>query len=914
MTVASDIERDPTLSPVCELSQVDRLVGYGGKAHHLARMLQLGFPVFNGFVVTDRAFQEFLDTNDLRLPIAELCEGIELSDPVGIQQISQSIKRLVVGAVVPDTLLHQMRTQWHALLPGKTLVVRSSAVGEDSQQASFAGQLDSILDVDSMESLSSALVHCWASYWSERSLFYQRGRGVPLNGMGVLVQEQAKSKYSGVLFTVSPDPTCGGGDSMVLEYCQGLGAALVSGEINPARILVRREDLSRHDLAHLDSIDADANRLGDETVSSLARWGLKLEQLFGGPQDIEWTLDSDNRLFLLQSRAISVPIDSSSGTVVAHERRSVIWSNANVNENFPEPICPLLYSIAREGYYHYFRNLGLAIGLSESRVRAMEDPLQQIIGVHGARMYYNLSSIHACLRMAPYGDRLTESFNSFVGAERVAATDDRPNWRGFGRKRMPQLAEFCRILVTSLWRSLWLSSGVTRFERKVDQFASSTDPDALDEKGLAELRMDFRGFLEIRCRQWVSASLADAAAMLSYGMLKRFLNEQFPNEDLASLHNTLLKGLPDLASNQPVIGLWELSRQIHNTPGLTELFAQRDSRDVLHELRDRDDWMDFRDKFTNYLDQCGFRCSGELMLTVPSFQENPAALLEILQAYALLEGESPADRLLEQERQRQCETQQMLKLLRRKGMLRFLPWPSRATQARLLLIWTQRAIAFRERARLKQALLYSRCRRIVLAIGDHMTRLGVVDESSDIFFLTFREIDDLLAGSSMFPADTGTLVRLRKSAHEVASHLNPPDTFELPEGAYFTAEPPFADVEDGRWNPNEQESDTELRGVGACGGTITAPAAILQDVSEFHLLQEGDVLVTRQTDPGWGPLFFLIRGLVIERGGMLSHGAILAREYGIPTVVAVPDATRKITHGQTLTVNGDRGIVQLSQE
>jgi pyruvate,water dikinase len=154
------------------------------------------------------------------------------------------------------------------------------------------------------------------------------------------------------------------------------------------------------------------------------------------------------------------------------------------------------------------------------------------------------------------------------------------------------------------------------------------------------------------------------------------------------------------------------------------------------------------------------------------------------------------------------------------------------------------------------------------------------------------------------------LVRLREEGHARQSALVPPDSFELAAGSYLPLGGPAAA------GPNEASvvaNGTELCGVGACGGRVTAPAAILQDVSEFRLLRQGDVLVTRQTDPGWGPVFFLIKGLVIERGGLLSHGAILAREFGIPAVVGVREATRRIAPGQTLFVNGDRGVVQLAR-
>lgn len=971
---------------ISPLSQAGGVRQVGGKAHHLSLMLNEGLPVFPGFVVTDQAFQEFLSVNQIRKPIATLVEQIDYRNPASLQQTSASIRRLVQSSSVPEHLADEMFQQWHEQLPGRTLIVRSSAVGEDSQQASFAGQLDSILNVRSEHELITALLTCWASYWSERSLFYQRGRGISLAGMGVLVQEQAKSAISGVLFTISPD--VGLSDSaecMTLEFCRGFGSALVSGEINPGRLIVARPKKpsehsgkqSNSDTLTLESsgdADTDAAMLKDEVVSSLVSYGLKLEKRFDGPQDIEWTVDEEGRLFLLQSRSITVSADSrpaaegrtaADGRQAAGQRQekekvanSVLWSNANVNENFPDPVSPLLFSVASTGYYHYFRNLGLAIGISPNRLQAMERPLQQIIGLHGARMYYNLTSIHACLRMAPYGERMTELFNNFVGADRIATTDHHLDWERFGHSRIKQFGEVCRIATKVGWRAMRLSSGVAEFEATVDQFALKTRPELLPQKSLPELLRDLRQFIEIRSHRWTNASLADAAAMLSYGMLKRFLNNQFPDKDLASLHNTLLKGLPDLASNKPVIGLWELSRQIQGNSDLLEIFTQHSAEQVWHAIQHQPVFSNFRSAFERYLDESGFRCSGELMLTVPGFQENPVALIEILKAYSILRGESPAERLLEQESQRITQTNQLMKSLARRSWFRFWPWPTSVIQARCLLNWTQRSIALRERARLKQAMLYSRLRQIVLAIGNHLVPMGFLAERDDVFFLEYLEIDQLLSKISTIE-DTPTsmplnqsdptpasesrairestleLIRRRRSEHRQQSQLQPPDTFEFPEGCSYASSDRqqscgelhsvkgLAESRDScnrsaqhptdATNPDAL-TDSYLKGIGACGGTITAQAAVLHDVSEFSRLSQGDILVTRQTDPGWGPLFFLIRGLVIERGGMLSHGAILAREYGIPTVVGVANASQKIAHGQTITVNGDRGIVQLSHE
>jgi pyruvate,water dikinase len=901
----------------------------GGKAYNLGRMIRLGLPVPQGVVVTDRAFQEFLDDNDLRTPIAALLEDLDPRKPKTFQITAKAIRNRILSTSIPTAAMESIRTLLAATLPGATLIVRSSAVGEDSLQAAFAGQLDSYLYVNSDRALEQAILGCWASCWSERCLSYQFAKGIHLTGMGVVVQELVPSRISGVLFTRHPESSSAENDSLIAEYCFGHGDALVSGRINPGQLLISRTNDQWRVFSKPEQDDRthDDRLIDDRLISILKSAALRLEAEFGSPQDIEWTVDPVGELYLLQSRPITVHRTASAGSTqstalhlpetrqtscessVTRKGPSVVWSNANVNENYPSPISPLLYSIASAGYYHYFRNLGLAFGISPQRVQAMEYSLRNIIGVHGARMYYNLTSIHAVLGMAPLGESLIEWFNSFVGTTGTARSPNAAPWHTFRRNRLTNLMELCRIALKTTLQLWSLPRRVATFERTVTDFAAHTVPRDLPDRTLLELLDDLRSFMDIRCHQWTNAATADAAAMVSYGILKQMLRMDFPDQDASSLHNTLLKGLPDVVSSVPITRLWELSRLVLEDAELMKLFNAKENTELLDEICREDRFTRFRAQLNAFTEDWGFRCSGELMLTVPSFQENPAALLDVLRAYLEREGESPGERLQRQACERAKETARVLKTLKRRKLVSWLPWPTRSSLLGLVLRWAQKSITLRERARLKQALLYSRCRRIALEIGNKLVPLGLLDDRDDVFYLTFPEIECLLAGSAMFPHQTKEVVKIRKVAHAELSRTLTPDTFELTEGSYLTA--------DDRPSPTpseviENRDPLELSGIGVCGGRVTARAAILNDLSELHRLTEGDVLVTRQTDPGWALVFFLIKGLVMERGGMLSHGAILAREYGIPTVVAVKDATRRIAQGQTVLVNGDRGVVQLT--
>jgi rifampicin phosphotransferase len=824
-------------APVLPLHMAAAPALVGGKACGLHRLLQVGVMVPPGVVITTAATGGFS------------------------------------SETIPDDVWAAIADAWRGL-GADTVIIRSSAVGEDSRNASFAGQLESIADVSNERELREAVLACWRSGSSARVHAYETSRRHELRGVAIIIQRQIRACLSGVLFTQDP----AGSDGALLEYCAGAGEKLVSGRVNPGRLVVDPAGVI-HCLATMSD-----GALADDTARALAREGKRIAETFGAPQDIEWTIDEAGTLWFVQARPITV------GARARHAERTILWSNANVNENFPDPISPLLYSVAAPGYYYYFRNLGRAFGLSRRRLEAIDDPLRHIIGVHGARMYYNLTSIHAVLRAAPFGEALAGAFNQFVGAGEVAPDEGHgPGWRNW---RSAQVLELARMGVSIAWQYAFVSRRIAEFEQTVDEYARTTEPSMLSRLTRAQLLERLRGFTRIRRHRWTNASLADAASMVCYAGLKAYLRRALPGEDQQALHNTLLKALPGLVSSMPAIELWKLSRAIRADREMSALFACELPDAVLAALRRNPAFRTFGRALDAYLENWGFRCSSELMLTAPSFQEDASPLVGILRSYAEHDGESPETRLERQRAERVNETARVLRLV---------GW-RRALVLRVLLGWTKAAIQLRERARLKQALLYSRLRRVALAAGDDMCSEGRIERREDVFMLTMEELDALLSGSEMFP-DVRAPIETRRRAHAKLAAMRPPDTFTLAEGAYLDA----SELRDRTSAPN----GSVLTGTSACGGRTTARATVLSDVTEAHRLRPGDILVTRQTDPGWGPVFPLVSGLIMERGGMLSHGAIIAREFGIPSLVGVADATRLIPSGALVCLDGDRGSVRV---
>lgn len=882
-----------------DLAEASNLSAVGGKALNLGRLQRLRMPGAPGCVITSHAFEGHLHRAGL---LEEMRSEVDMLQTLGreeVRALAQRWQAAIRETPLADELVALLRERVAAL--AEPLAVRSSAVGEDSGGASFAGQLDTVLNVTDFDGVLAAVKKVWASAYSEHCLQYARTKGQFLSGMGVVVQQQVQAQLAGVLFT--REPTDAQSETMLLEYCEGLGERLVSGQTNPGRVTISRALDGTEPLTLVETGDepvlSEAQQRHLLTLRDLA---LSLEEQFGGLQDIEWALDADGSLLILQARPITQFVPNSG---LPRRLRGPVWgpqtswSNANVAENFPHPLTPLLYSIVRQGYSAYFRELARGFGFSPKLVLAKQRAFDNIVGVHGGRLYYNLSSIHDVILLAPGGKALARYFNEFTGASAYPGAEPEKESLFFRAARLSKIA------AATTWRYLTVHSRVHRFERRVIQYAQDTHPHRLEKATPEQLDDALKGFLNLRLRQWNDAALADTAAMTCYGLLQRMLKPWSKAGE--ATHNDLLKGLPGLISSEPVNKLWNLAEDVGKCQRIKTVLLRASAPEVWEDLKaapkDSPEGH-FRAKFEAYLETWGFRSSEELTLVFPTPHENPAPTLRILQMYLREDARGPQELSEKQAVQREAATEALSNQM--SGRLAWVPLLSAASRFRILLSATQGAIALRERARFKQALLYTRLRHVLLAIGDELVARGLIAANEDVFYLPVDEVGPVLNGNYPYPETLKSIIATRKTAHEKANAQQPPDSFTSPAGQFWVAQEAA--------HATASVSEGAIMGTSACGGKAHGKAAVILDVSQADQIEAGDILVTRQTDPGWASVFFLVKGLVIERGGMLSHGAIIAREYGIPALVGVPEATRRIKHGQTVTLDADAGVIDAGAE
>jgi pyruvate,water dikinase len=801
----------------------------GAKAFHLSKMMKSGYPVPEGFVILSNAFDHFAENKT------------ELS---------------------PD-FLNELETELKTIGAEKYMV-RSSAIGEDGAESSFAGQLSSFISSSQKEDIIAHIYSCWKSYDNENVKTYQDKTGKQLNGMAVVVQTLIEPDYAGVIFTRNPSNET----ELLIEYVEGHAEKLVSGEVNPMSF----------------TASITSNTIVNNTPIPFKdgiKQAKKLEHFYGFPLDIEWAI-KNNVFYIVQSRPITTNAKS----------KKIYWSNTNVNENYPDALTPLLYSIARDSYYHYFKNLSKLFQIPDAKIAALESSYANVIGAFGCKMYYNMSSIHEIISASPFSGTLGKSFDNFVG---YAESEKIEKKIGVGNK--------LKFIQAVFKFNSKLETTVTDFETLASEYAEKVDAAI----SFDELRLCFHAFIEIRMHSWYKASLADFFAMLYHGILGKYC-KKFYGSEAEGIHNKLIQAIPGLISSNPIILIYKIKCAIRKNEMVYTQFNSLSALDFYQWLNESSNELEIKNLIQDYIDNWGYRCSGELMLTTKNYCEEPEKFIELLKQYDSLPDSDPEALIALKFEERNSHIADFKKRIYSKNGILFPLSFIQIGVLNLLIHLAIKGIASRERVRLKQALLYFKFKQLINKSGIEFQKRNLLNHADDIFYLRYQEIVEHFSTSDMFASSINKRITTVREAFELNKNIQFPDDFSSYLGEY-----PIADKLNRQKNEN-QNSENAIVGLSVCGGIIKGRAKVLSSVMEASKLELGDILVTRQTDPGWVVVFPLISGLIVERGGMLSHGAIVSREFGIPAIVGVENATLKIKDNDLILLNADTGEITIVNE
>lgn len=886
---------------VIDLSELDRssVALAGGKASRLGELVRMeGIRVPSGFCVTTDAFLRFValasrvddrlarlspraseehdrsltrEEHDWSLALKARAGIAELSKAdAGIAELSAELRRALEDAEIPGDLAAAITAAVEELGAGTAYAVRSSATAEDLPDASFAGQHESYLNVVGPSAVVEHVRRCWVSLFADRAVAYRLRHGVDHRQvrMAVVVQRMVPARAAGVLFTA--DPVTSHRKVAVVEANFGLGDALASGRTCADRYEVRSGTIMTRSIAQTRLADdvSEAGEPGrptgrvtpaltDPQVEQLARLGRRIEAHFGEPQDIEWCL-ADGEFWIVQSRPITTlfPIPE------AADRDNHVYVSVGHGQMMTGAMRPLGVSVWQ---------LTAMVPMHEADGRLFVDVTERLAspGTRGP-----------LLEVMGRGDpliadalrTLVEREDGFLPSRPDEGPGEPPRWAAPAEidtdpAIVAGLIERDRASVAALERDIRMKSGPELFEFLLEAFE------------------EHRRVLGDRLSHQAIMAGMQAAWWLG-DRLEAWLGER-------DAVDTLTLSAPGNVTSEMGLALLDVADAIRPHPQVVAFLRHVDPLDggaFLDELPGLRGGPEARRAFRDYLERYGMRCAGEIDITTPRWSEQPAALVPALLNNVDTFGPGEAGRRFE--RGRALAEAKQRELLER---LEHLPDGLRKAEETCRMIDRLRTFAgYREYPKYGIVSRYLIYKRALLAEARRLVREGVLRESQDSFYLTFHELQEAVSTRST----SQELIDRRQKAFRAHQALTPPRVITSDGEAIA-----------GAYRRDDLPADA-LIGLAVSSGTVAGRARVISDIARADL-EPGDILVTTYTDPSWTPLFPALAALVTEVGGLMSHGAVIAREYGLPAVIGVEDATRLISDGQRIQVNGSRGYVQI---
>ncbi|WP_405020917.1 phosphoenolpyruvate synthase [Kitasatospora sp. NBC_00070] len=867
---------------VLDLQELDatRVADVGGKAAHLGELSRIGgIRVSDGFCVTTDAFRRVMADAPAIDDLLDELAHLGPDDREAVQVLGARIRRTVEETVVPDELAAAVTGALVRFGAQDAYAVRSSATAEDLPTASFAGQQDTYLNVVGPAEILRHISRCWASLFTERAVTYRQRGGIDHRTvrMAVVVQRMVLPQASGILFTA--DPVTGHRKVATVDAGFGLGEALVSGLVNPDVFKVRGGEVVDRTIAAkrvaVQPLPGGGTRevaigpeqqerpaLTDAQAVRLVELGRRIEAHFGRPQDIEWCLvDDDFRI--VQSRPITTlfPVPRSD------DRENHVYVSVGHGQMMTDPMKPLGLSMwqltamvpMHEAGGRLFVDVAPRLASPVSRAGLLEvlgrgDPLVRDALETVLERGDLVPSLPDPSPAQPPSDHPADH-PSDESEQDPARTDPAV---------VAELIERSRASVAALERGIRGKTGPALFDFLLAAFE--------EHKRVLSDPLNIQAIMTaMEATWWLNDKLQE------------WLGEK-------SAADTLTLSAPDNITSEMGLELLDVADVIRPHPEVVAFLQGVQDDGFLDELPKLAGGTEARDAIEAYLDRYGMRCAGEIDITRPRWRERPGTLVPAILDNVRNFEPGAAERRFEQGRQKAEQKEQDVL-----ARLRALPDGDRKADRTKRMIDQVRAfIGYREYPKYGIISRYFVYKQALLAEAGRLVQAGVLAERADVFHLTFQEFHDLVRSRQL----DGGLIERRKEEFRSYHALTPPRVLtsdgEALSGAYRRD-----DVPDGA-----------LVGVPVSAGTVEGRARVVLDMAAADL-ESGDILVTTFTDPSWSPLFVGIAGLVTEVGGLMTHGAVIAREYGLPTVVGVEQATRLIRDGQRIRVHGTDGYVEL---
>jgi len=881
----------------------------GGKAKNLYILSKNKIPVPPWYVITIDVYQNFIEKNNIKNKIESILKNIDFSDNKTVLKASQKIKELFLTNKIPEEDLENLLSYYKKFKKNNEyLAIRSSAVGEDDLKASFAGQMDSFLFISKQKNYIESIKKCWASIFSERALTYRHISKLPLSDIkiAVIIQKMIFGKISGVMFSVNPINNKS--DEILINSTYGLGEGIVSGELNTDSFYVNKEDnLIKEEIVektHMITLDKDKKEgtskvvvkkskqnipsLTKNQIKKLAKLGKQIEDIYRVPQDIEWTI-KDNKIYILQTRPITTLPSEKTDT-------RIIWDNSNIIESFPGITKPLTFSFAKTAWASVFRQSARAMGVPEKVIQENDELFENMLGLVNGRVYYNLMKWYQFVSFFPGFKQNRRYMEQMMGVKESIKFREQKN-RFITKEKILAIPGYICLIYGLIKNYFILDKEVERFHKNFENNYNMLIKYDLKNMKPKEVMKQFLQAKKRLLKGWKVEGINDYSAMIFYGLV-RSLTKKYKLDKNNSIHNDLFCGEKDMDSTKPTKHLLFLADEIKKDKKLYDLFHKNNEKQILTEVNKKTEYSKFKKQFQDYLDEYGFRCMSELKLEEKSLKDDPTFVITILKNYLELKTLN-LDDINQKEIEKRLRAEEIIN--------KKLKW---RTLRKTLFYWALRNarknVRYRENMRLCRTKVFGLVREAFRSIGNSFANEGIINHPDDIFYLEIDEIFGYINKTNRF--DLKKLINDRKKIYEIFEKQDLPERFITGE-----IKDRYKLVQITTKQDEKDIKDDVLTGVSCCPGVVKNKVKVILSPGDDVKLN-GEILVADKTDPGWVPLYPSVSGLLIERGSVLSHSAIVARELGLPTIVGIKGLTKKIKDGQIVKMDAGKGIVYLKPD
>ncbi|CAL1518853.1 rifamycin-inactivating phosphotransferase RphC [Chitinophaga sp. MM2321] len=856
-----------------------KLAMVGGKGANLGELSRIeDIQVPGGFCVTTEVYKEIIGNSAAFNSLLDQLVMLKADDRKGISETSAKIRKLIEGIAIPEGIDHEITRHLEQLGERNAYAVRSSATAEDLPIASFAGQQDTYLNIIGKKTILRYISKCWASLFTDRAVTYRLQNGFDHRKvyLSVVIQKMIFPDVAGIMFTA--DPITSNRRVLSIDASFGLGEALVSGLVNADVYKVRNglvidKRISTKKLAiyalrdggtkeqTIEPEQQNRQSLTDEQILQLERVGRKIEAHFGSPQDIEWCLVEDT-FYIVQSRPITTlyPIPETDD----HENH--VYLSVGHQQMMTDPMKPLGLSFFLLTTKALMRKAGGRLFVDVTQMLALPDSRRSLLNVMGGHDPLMKDALMTIIER--------EDFIKALPDEKTKSGTGESN-KGNALRDFQTLKDYDPAIVADFIKSS--QTEIDKLKRDIRTKSGSDLFDFIlqDIQQLKKRMSDPQSF-------GVIMTAMNASSWINEKM-KEWLGEK-------NVADTVSQSVPNNITSEMGLALLDVADVIRPYPQVIAYLQQAKDDNFLDELAKFDGGQETRDAIYAYLNKYGMRCAGEIDITKARWSEKPTTLVPLILSNIKNFEPNAGNRKFKQGQQEALKKKQSL-------LNRLKPLPDgeqKARETKRMIGLVRNLSGYREYPKYDIVNRYFVYKQALLKEAEHLVAANVIHEKADIYYLSFEELHEVVRTNKL----DYQIISKRKDEYQLYKKLTLPRVITS-DGEIVT----------GKYKRENLPAEA-IAGLAVSSGVIEGRARVILNMEDADL-EDGDILVTSFTDPSWTPLFVSIKGLVTEVGGLMTHGAVIAREYGLPAVVGVENATKLIKDGQRIRVHGTEGYVEI---